>query len=148
MDWCWDTEFWCVVDEIYHVWSTLNEIQRGFFKEIKNSSEKVLTGVTKIEKSFTNYCGLGIDARIGWSFDKRRSKSRAVNLLIYAWIGLVKSCHRRIKMYDMIHDMEQYVSFPGSMLNSANLTKQTMMNNYQEGGSKMTNLAKSVVFVN
>lgn len=98
MDRCRNPEFRRVVYEIYHIRSKLNKIQRGFFKEIKDKSENVMTGVAKIEKSFTNYCGLGIDARIGWSFDKRRSKSRAVNLVIYAWVGLLRSCNRRIKM--------------------------------------------------
>lgn len=44
-----------------------------------------------IKRPFSNYCSLGIDGRIGYSFDKMRSSSRVVNLAIYGGIGIQKS---------------------------------------------------------
>mmetsp|Transcript_2700 Transcript_2700/g.6009 ORF Transcript_2700/g.6009 Transcript_2700/m.6009 type:complete len:407 (+) Transcript_2700:84-1304(+) len=40
----------------------------------------------------SNYFSIGVDARIGLGFDKRRSKSKTWNKCIYVWEGLKKMC--------------------------------------------------------
>lgn len=52
---------------------------------------------------------MGIDGRIGWSFDKKRKKSRALNLLIYGCVGIAESCSPKIKMDEIVMSMEQVV---------------------------------------
>jgi hypothetical protein len=64
-----------------------------------------MTDLKLVRRSFTNYCSIGIDGRIGWSFDKRRSKSRAINLMLYAWVGLLESCSSAIRMENIIRSM-------------------------------------------
>lgn len=46
--------------------------------------------VTTYKRSFINYFSLGYDARVGFGFDKNRSKSRCLNKVIYFWEGLKK----------------------------------------------------------
>jgi diacylglycerol kinase (ATP) len=40
----------------------------------------------------SNYFSIGVDARIGLGFDKRRSKSKTINRCIYGWEGIKKMC--------------------------------------------------------
>lgn len=44
------------------------------------------------KRKLVNYCSLGIDARIGLGFDKRRTKSRFFNKAVYACEGVKKLC--------------------------------------------------------
>lgn len=69
------------------------------FKKVSGKGEEVIDGGVKVfRKSFTNYCSIGMDGRVGYSFDKHRGKSRAMNLIIYACIGFGKSCKPNAKM--------------------------------------------------
>ncbi len=52
-----------------------------------------------LRRSFSNYFSVGIDARIGYSFDRHRTKSVFTNLLCYACIGIVK-LFKRVKKVD------------------------------------------------
>lgn len=40
---------------------------------------------------FCNYFSFGIDGKIGYSFDSKRTKSRVGNLIVYGTMGLVKA---------------------------------------------------------
>lgn len=42
-----------------------------------------------LSRDFTNYCGFGMDGQIGYDFDKVRSESRAMNMLMYAGVGIL-----------------------------------------------------------
>lgn len=42
-------------------------------------------------RTFCNYFSFGIDGKIGYGFDKHRTKSRLGNLAMYACIGLAKT---------------------------------------------------------
>ena len=46
-------------------------------------------------RSFINYVSLGYDARVGYNFDSKRSKSRNMNKCIYFLEGLKKICCRK-----------------------------------------------------
>lgn len=58
-----------------------------------------------MKKSFSNYFGVGIDARIGYSFDKYRTRSVFTNLLCYACIGLAKLFKRASKVEELVENM-------------------------------------------
>lgn len=42
-------------------------------------------------KHFCNYFSLGIDAKVGYSFDMHRTTTRVGNIAMYGLLGLVKS---------------------------------------------------------
>lgn len=48
-----------------------------------------------MKKSFINYFSLGYDARVGFGFEKSRSRARCWNKCIYFWEGLKKNCCRK-----------------------------------------------------
>ena len=58
-----------------------------------------------MKRCFSNYCSIGIDGRIGYSFDKFRSSSRFMNMAIYSGIGIQKSFKKSTPMNHMIERM-------------------------------------------
>ena len=44
-----------------------------------------------LKKHFCNYFSVGIDGKVGYSFDLHRTSSRIGNLLVYGVMGTVKS---------------------------------------------------------
>ena len=46
-------------------------------------------------KPFTNYLSLGYDARVGYNFDPKRTKSSCLNQCVYCWEGCKKSIIRK-----------------------------------------------------
>lgn len=49
-----------------------------------------LVETRRFKKSFSNYFGVGIDARTGYTFDKHRTRSVLMNLICYGCIGFMK----------------------------------------------------------
>lgn len=96
-------ELWSVA-EIMHfdLWKiTVNTTTAGgVFKirKLANGFERVPVmtdeGIRTSEYSrhMSNYFSIGVDARIGLGFDKKRSSSKACNRCIYLWEGLKKVC--------------------------------------------------------
>lgn len=60
-------------------------------------------------RKLSNYCSIGLDARIGFGFDKNRTKNRWCNKLVYAWEGAKKFLRPTLKMSSVIEKMEQLV---------------------------------------
>lgn len=69
------------------------------------------TVTRKFARKMSNYCSIGIDARIGLGFDKNRSKSRWINKLIYAWEGLKKFLKPSKGIQTVIDRMESLIEF-------------------------------------
>lgn len=61
------------------------------------------------QRKLSNYCSIGIDARIGFGFDKNRTKNRMCNKIVYAWEGIKKFLRPTLKMKSVIERMEQLV---------------------------------------
>jgi hypothetical protein len=61
---------------------------------------------TEIELDFCNYFSFGIDGKIGYAFDKRRTKSRFCNLVVYGAMGLIKAATPTKTIYELIEKME------------------------------------------
>lgn len=79
----------------FDVWEmTMNLYENGVFTKVngERKDEVMDHGVKTFRKAFTNYCSVGLDGRIGYSFDKHRSASRGMNLCIYGCIGCGKAC--------------------------------------------------------
>ena len=75
----------------------------------RSTGEEVRSRVFR--RKMSNYCSIGIDARIGLGFDKNRSKTRWVNKLVYAWEGLKKFLKPSINVGSIIEKMETIVAF-------------------------------------
>lgn len=41
-------------------------------------------------RPFSNYVGIGIDARVSYSFEKHRKKTKLANLIMYGCLGCCK----------------------------------------------------------
>ena len=62
----------------------------GKFEKVYDSKNKELEGKTFI-KHWCNYFSIGIDGKVGYSFDMHRTSSRLGNLVVYGAMGFVKS---------------------------------------------------------
>ena len=59
-------------------------------------------------RKMSNYCSIGVDARIGFGFDKNRTKSKICNKIVYAWEGVKKFfCLKLIRMKRIIKKLEE-----------------------------------------
>lgn len=73
-----------------------------------NEDGKPIKGkeVKMIKKHMSNYCSIGVDARIGYGFDKKRTKSQIGNKCVYAWEGFKKFFSSTLKMNQIIDNLE------------------------------------------
>ncbi|KRX09840.1 ATP-NAD kinase-like domain [Pseudocohnilembus persalinus] len=108
----------------FDIWDIQVEVDQnvGEFRQVKKVNGKVeknpilekdAQGVPiqgkvlkKFSKHMSNYCSVGVDARIGYGFDKNRKKSQIGNKCVYAWEGLKKCFIRTPKMSDIIKNLE------------------------------------------
>ncbi len=64
--------------------------QYGKFQKVEGGENKTLEGKV-FSKHFCNYFSVGVDGKIGYSFDRHRTSTRMGNLAMYGMLGLVKS---------------------------------------------------------
>lgn len=57
-----------------------------------------------------NYLSIGVDARIGYGFDKRRTESQCMNKCCYCWEGFKKMFIHTKTVDQVIQFMEHYVN--------------------------------------
>ena len=62
----------------------------GKFEKVSDQKTQVMQGKTLV-KHFCNYFSVGIDGKVGYSFDLHRTSSRVGNMLVYGVMGAVKS---------------------------------------------------------
>lgn len=65
----------------------------GKLEKVQDLQPKTLETKT-IKKHFCNYFSIGVDGKIGFSFDMHRTSTRMGNLAMYGVMGLVKSFTR------------------------------------------------------
>ena len=61
----------------------------------------------KITKHFCNYFSVGIDGKVGYSFDLHRTSSRIGNMLVYGAMGIAKSFTKTKKVGELTHSFKQ-----------------------------------------
>ena len=88
--------------DIWEVEMTVHDA--GMFKKGNSSGGKIENDKV-IKRCFSNYCSIGIDGRIGYSFDKMRSSSRMMNLAIYGGIGIQKSFKKSAPINQLVEKM-------------------------------------------
>lgn len=77
----------------------------------------------------SNYCSIGLDAKIGLAFDKNRTKSRLLNKVVYSWEGLKNFCLPQKGLKSVIEKMENITKFEKRRVNSTHdLRKHLSMN--------------------
>ena len=81
------------------IWEVTVEVQpEGHFEKVKHRDHKFErerlkdpSGDTKVfQRLMTNYFSVGLDARIGLGFEKRRTNSKWKNKILYTWEGFKK----------------------------------------------------------
>lgn len=100
---------WVKADvEAFDVWEVhLKTFEKGYLTKVSSGQEKVVDdNKHELHKTFCNYLSMGIDGRIGYTFDKYRTKSRFLNLLVYGAIGVKKMFDREMLLEDLISRME------------------------------------------
>lgn len=55
----------------------------------------------------TNYFSFGMDARVGYNFDKQRSNFQAVNLLLYCLLGFCNRFKKLPSVERVVANMEE-----------------------------------------
>ena len=85
----------------------------------KNTGEEVAS--RQFRRKLSNYCSIGIDARIGLGFDKLRSKNRFLNKIFYAWDGIKKFLKPSLSMTSVIEKMELIVEYENLNDNRSNV---------------------------
>ena len=85
--------------DIWKIELILDEINGEMIQKKKDGKKPLLnekgTILKNYTKPFTNYLSLGYDARVGYNFDPKRTKSRCLNQFVYFWEGLKKNCCRK-----------------------------------------------------
>lgn len=74
--------------------------EHGKFEKVEDFQSKLVPGLN-IRRHFCNYFSLGVDGKIGYSFDLHRTTSRMGNLAVYGAMGLVKSFTKTKNMSDL-----------------------------------------------
>ena len=89
----------------FDIWEVeISVHEDGMFKK-GNSNGSKIEEKKVIKRCFSNYCSLGIDGRIGYSFDKFRSSSRMMNLAIYGGIGIQKSFKKSVPINKLVEKL-------------------------------------------
>lgn len=86
----------------YDLWEvTLHTYDNGTIYDIKNKVE-VAREEKNFTKLFTNYVGLGLDARVVYTMEKHRTSSSCINKILYGLVGCI-NCFRPLKeLYNKI----------------------------------------------
>lgn len=84
------------------IWTIEAQVwEYGKFQRVQNSHNEVLESKT-FTRHFSNYFSLGIDPKIGYSFDMHRTGSRMGNFITYAVMGCIKSFTKTQNLGELI----------------------------------------------
>ncbi|CAD8093325.1 unnamed protein product [Paramecium primaurelia] len=102
----------------FDIWDiTIQTQQDGYFQEIKKNekgyikqSVKDLDGMNtnSLEKKMSNYFSIGVDARIGYGFDKNRTTNRHINKICYCLQGIQKMFLKNPRVNQVVQFVEHF----------------------------------------
>jgi len=108
-----DLDIWSVTIETYEDGgfkrvhkSIRNKIEERFLMEKDRESGERKT--IKFSKKMCNYFSFGVDAMVGYGFDKLRTGSRICNKTIYAWEGFKRIFFGTLRVNHLLHRIEEY----------------------------------------
>jgi diacylglycerol kinase (ATP) len=76
----------------YDIWEVKISTYRNGDISFAKNKEDFWTGKQEYQKSFSNYLGLGVDARVTYAFEMNRQSTRCCNMMVYACCGLANLC--------------------------------------------------------
>lgn len=85
---------------------TCESIQYGKFEKVNKKGENETIEGKSFSRSFCNYFSFGIDGKIGYSFDKHRTKSRVGNLMVYGTMGVLRAATKTKTVQELVEKME------------------------------------------
>ncbi|CAK65676.1 unnamed protein product (macronuclear) [Paramecium tetraurelia] len=99
------------VESYFDVWDVDIRLQQGgYISEIKRNENGV--GEMKLQlkdqryyKQMINYFSIGVDARIGFGFDKNRTSNQCCNKCVYCWEGFKKMFLKTPKVNQSIENI-------------------------------------------
>ncbi|KRX04589.1 ATP-NAD kinase-like domain [Pseudocohnilembus persalinus] len=104
----WDLDFY-----VYKEGGYLTAVIQDEKNKDKKYEQKILNQknqpIKHFQKIMCNYMSFGVDARIGLSFDRKRTTTRCVNQLVYAWEGIKQMCIKTPSASHTIHSLEEIV---------------------------------------
>lgn len=107
----WDVEIKCFDD------GCIKQIHQKEGKSEKKPMVEVCEATNKeypllnFNRKMCNYASIGIDARIGFGFEKKRSNKRWLNKFMYAWEGARKFVWKESDMNNLIRKLEVVEEF-------------------------------------
>lgn len=81
----------------------INRTANGYNKQVLKDKDGQNTQI--FTKKMSNYCSVGVDARIGYGFDKHRTQSKHINKICYCLEGLKKMFIRTKKINEVVQDL-------------------------------------------
>ena len=101
----WDTELVCNHNGRI---MKIEKNEKGFTKEPLKYFDNVQgedRNCLHYKRKMSNYASQGIDARVGFGFDKKRTTNRILNKLVYGWEGIKKFLSKPSDMNKVIDSM-------------------------------------------
>jgi hypothetical protein len=77
------------------------------------------------EKHFCNYFSIGIDGKVGYSFDLHRTTSRIGNMLVYGTMGMVKMFTKTKTLGELTQSLRE--SYQEIVINPNNSSAREMV---------------------
>jgi diacylglycerol kinase (ATP) len=74
--------------------SVFVNLKRGRILQRRGNRTHAIKHTIPFKKKMGNYFSIGAESQVGFSFDKRRTKSRRLNKGVYAWAGLKRLLRR------------------------------------------------------
>ena len=113
--------------------------------------------IRRYMRSFINYVSLGYDARVGYNFDSKRSKSRNMNKCIYFLEGLKKICCRKTSSINYfidnftVYDSEEnsinqesfFSNYNNDMFNNTNAKEENIIHTEIKKEPKINSIINS-----
>jgi len=116
-----DFDIWDIVIETYEYGGVKQIYREGKstkftkrFVTVEHEETKQQVKAFVVKKKMCNYFSFGIDSRIGYGFDKKRTQSRCKNQLVYCCEGIKKMFLKTPKVNDVLEVIHQDQEIEGA----------------------------------
>ncbi|KRX07365.1 ATP-NAD kinase-like domain [Pseudocohnilembus persalinus] len=122
--------------------------EKGKGKKLQMKEPESGELLRKYSRTMSNYFSIGVDARVGLGFDKKRTQSRSQNKCIYCLEGIKKFFQKNRNIQDTLENLIQIQNFDQQDIKNVNqfdLDHSVVFNTAnkpQVGGNNVSNLNK------
>lgn len=101
-------KLWNEADEDYYdLWDIEIKTQKtGHFFDIKNQQQRKIEK-NVLKRSFTNYVGVGLDARIVYQVERNRGRNAFFNKILYSIVGTLNYCRHLRPIDEYVYSFRQ-----------------------------------------